>query len=89
MTAECSTDSPYHCAMSDIDHYLVLGVGRGATRQEIEKAFKRVSTQTYSLLGGGGAGGKRTARIEEAYAVLRDSERRAAYDRRAGGGERP
>ncbi len=64
------------------DYYLVLGVGRDATRQEIEAAFKRMSTQTYVQFGGGGAGGKRTARIEEAYTVLSDPAQRAEYDRR-------
>ncbi len=66
--------------MAGIDHYLVLGVERNASQDEIEAAFRRVSTQTYVQLGGGGAGGKRSERLEEAYAVLRDPLRRAAYD---------
>ncbi len=65
------------------DHYLVLGVERDASQAEIEAAFKRMSTQTYVQFGGGGAGGKRTARIEKAYAVLGDPERRAEYDARS------
>ncbi len=63
-----------------ISHYVMLGVDRNASADEIEAAFKRASTFTYGQFGGGGAGGKRTARIEEAYTVLRDPARRAAYD---------
>ncbi len=63
-----------------ISHYLVLGVDRDASQQEIKEAFTRVSTQTAVQLGGGGMGGQRSARIEEAYAVLSDPHRRAKYD---------
>ena len=63
------------------DHYIILGVPRDATSSEIEAGFRRVSTLTYGQFGGGGAGGKRTARIEEAYLVLRDPAKRAAYDK--------
>jgi molecular chaperone DnaJ len=64
-----------------MNHYLVLGVEKDASQTEIERAFKRVSTQNYTLLGGIGMGGKRTALIEEAYAVLKDPQRRAEYDK--------
>ena len=63
------------------DHYIILGVRRDATRKEIEAGFRRASTLTFGQFGGGGAGGKRTARIEEAYVVLSDPKKRAEYDR--------
>ena len=67
--------------MSRINHYLVLGAERDASQREIEAAFTRVTTQLYAQLGGRGAGEKQAARIEEAYAVLRDPARRAEYDK--------
>ena len=67
--------------MAPINHYLLLGVERDATPEEIERGYKRVSTQTYVMLGGGGAGWKRTPAIEEAYVTLRDPVKRVAYDK--------
>ena len=67
--------------MSALNHYLVLGTERDASQREIDKALTRVTTQLYAQLAGRGAGGKRTARIEEAYAVLRDPRRSAEYDK--------
>ena len=64
-----------------MSHYLVLGAERDASPAEIEAAFTRVTTQLYAQLAGRGQGGKQTARIEEAYAVLRDPVRRAEYDK--------
>ncbi|MBT8201580.1 MAG: DnaJ domain-containing protein [Acidimicrobiia bacterium] len=64
-----------------MNHYLVLGVERNATRDEIETAFRLRSTMTYGQFGGGGAGGARTAELEAAYTVLTDQVKRAAYDR--------
>jgi curved DNA-binding protein CbpA len=67
--------------MSALNHYLVLGAEREASQAEIEAAFTRAMTQLAAQLGGRGAGGKQTARIEDAYAVLRDPVRRAEYDK--------
>lgn len=64
-----------------MNHYLVLGVERNATRDEIETAFRLRSTMTYGQFGGGGAGGARTAELEAAYTVLTDPVKRTAYDR--------
>ncbi|HEY5650848.1 MAG TPA: DnaJ domain-containing protein [Acidimicrobiia bacterium] len=66
--------------MDNINHYLVLGAERDASLQEIEAAFTRATVQLHTQLAGRGAGGKQTARIEEAYTVLRDPARRAEYD---------
>ena len=67
--------------------YLLLGVEKDASQEEIERAFTRISTQNYTLLGGMGMGGEQTARVEEAYAVLRDPRRRAEYDEKLAHGE--
>lgn len=67
--------------MNEINHYLVLGAERDASQQEIEAALTRVTTQLFAQLSGRGGGGKQTARMEEAYAVLRDPARRAEYDK--------
>jgi curved DNA-binding protein CbpA len=65
-----------------MNHYLVLGIEKDASQKEIERAFTRVDTQNYTLLGGIGMGGKQTALIEETYAVLSDPQRRAEYDKK-------
>lgn len=72
--------------LSDQDHYEVLEVPRGATLEEIERAY-RVAQATYaedsmalySVFGGEDASALRQ-RIELAWSVLSDVTRRRAYD---------
>ncbi|MDH3498965.1 MAG: DnaJ domain-containing protein [Acidimicrobiia bacterium] len=63
-----------------VDYYILLGVEHDATQVEIAKAFTRMSMQANAPFGRG-LGGKALADLEEAFAVLSDPERRAAYDR--------
>jgi molecular chaperone DnaJ len=70
------------------DYYDILGVRRGATEEEIEKAYRRL-TRTYQL---DRPPGNRTAEsrfreISEAYEILSNKEKRERYDR--SGGELP
>lgn len=66
---------------TELNHYLVLGVERDATQEEIEDAFEKSSTQLDESTAVEGTPAARSERIEEAYAVLRDPDKRAEYDR--------
>jgi molecular chaperone DnaJ len=68
------------------DYYALLGVARDADEAEIKKAYRRLAMQYHPDRVEGGAAEKRAAEekfkeITEAYEVLRDPEKRAAYDR--------
>jgi curved DNA-binding protein CbpA len=71
-------------------HYEVLGLEPAATSDEVEEAYKRCEAlygdgalATYSLLEPEELQAART-RVDEAYRVLRDPERRRDYDARVG-----
>jgi molecular chaperone DnaJ len=63
------------------DYYDILGIPRGATDEEIERAYRKLArayqVDTYS---GNRAAEIRFREIAEAYAVLSDKDRRARYD---------
>jgi len=59
------------------DHYTTLGVETDATRREIERRYKRLAAEHHPDRGGDE---ERMKTLNEAYRVLRDDTRRAAYD---------
>ncbi len=59
------------------DYYEVLGVGKGASADEIKKAFRRAAVEHHPDKGGEAA---KFNEINEAYEVLKDSEKRKRYD---------
>jgi hypothetical protein len=70
------------------NHYEVLGLERSATSDEVEESYRRCAAlygdgalATYSLLEPEEVRVAR-ARVDEAYRVLRDPERRREYDAR-------
>jgi curved DNA-binding protein CbpA len=65
----------------DLDPYVVLGVRRQASPEEIARAYRRAARLTHPDSGGSGAGSKRFRLVNDAYEVLRDPGRRAGYDR--------
>ena len=65
----------------DLDPYVVLGVRRQASPEEIARAYKRAARLTHPDGGGSGAGSERFQMVSDAYEVLRDPGRRAGYDR--------
>jgi molecular chaperone DnaJ len=68
--------------MAKRDYYEVLGVSKSASADEIKKAYRRLAMKYHPdrNKGGGDSEGK-FKEAKEAYEVLRDADRRAAYDR--------
>ncbi|MGH7674682.1 MAG: molecular chaperone DnaJ [Gemmatimonadales bacterium] len=68
--------------MRSADFYGVLGVPRDASEADIKKAYRRLAMQYHPDRNAGDHGAEeRFKEITEAYEVLRDADRRAAYDR--------
>lgn len=67
--------------MSKRDYYEVLGLARGASDQEIKSAFRRMAKQHHPDSNRGDADAEgRFKEINEAYEVLKDPQKRAAYE---------
>lgn len=67
--------------MTQRDYYEVLGVGRTASNDELKQAFRRLARQYHPDVNKDQDAEERFKEINEAYAVLSDAEKRAAYDR--------
>jgi molecular chaperone DnaJ len=64
------------------DYYSILGVRRDASQEEIKKAYRRLARQYHPDLNPGNKEAEEKFKeINEAYACLSDSEKRARYDR--------
>jgi molecular chaperone DnaJ len=67
--------------MAQRDYYEVLGVGRGASAEEIKSAFRKLARQYHPDVNKEPDAEDRFKEINEAFAVLSDPEKRSAYDR--------
>lgn len=64
--------------MSKRDYYEVLGVSKTASDDEIKKAFRRLAVQHHPDKEGGNE--EKFKEINEAYDILKDSQKRQRYD---------
>jgi molecular chaperone DnaJ len=63
------------------DFYVLLGVSREATEAEIKKAYRKLAMEYHPDRNPSPQAEGRFKEITEAYEVLRDPQKRAAYDR--------
>ncbi|MCD6415618.1 MAG: J domain-containing protein [Planctomycetes bacterium] len=62
------------------NYYEVLGVGPGATAEEIKKAYRRMARRTHPDVQAPEANSWHFLRVRRAYEVLGDTRERARYD---------
>jgi curved DNA-binding protein len=63
------------------DYYQILGVSRDASEEAIKKAYRRLARKYHPDVSKESGAEERFKEVAEAYEVLRDAEKRAAYDR--------
>ena len=63
------------------DYYAVLGIARGASDEEIKKAYRKLALQYHPDRNGAPDAAEKFKEVTEAYQVLSDPEKRSLYDR--------
>ena len=68
--------------MAKQDYYAILGVERGASAEEMKKAYRKLAMQYHPDRNPGDAKSEaKFKELNEAYDVLKDDQKRSAYDR--------
>ncbi len=67
--------------MAKRDYYEVLGVQKGANADEVKKAFRKLARQFHPDVNKEAEAEAKFKEVNEAYEVLSDEQKRAAYDR--------
>ncbi len=67
--------------MEYTDYYKVMGLERSASQEEVKRAYRKLARQTHPDVNKAADAEARFKEVGEAYDVLKDPEKRAAYDR--------
>lgn len=67
--------------MAKRDYYEVLGVSKNATKEEIKKAYRKLSKKYHPDINKDPDAPEKFKEVKEAYEVLSDDTKRAQYDR--------
>ena len=63
------------------DYYAILGVPRSASKEDIQKAYRKLARDHHPDVNKGAGSDARFKEIGEAYDVLKDPQKRTKYDR--------
>ncbi|HUV22239.1 MAG TPA: DnaJ C-terminal domain-containing protein [Gammaproteobacteria bacterium] len=63
------------------DYYQILGVSRAADKSEIKKAYRKLARKYHPDVNQDGGNEEKFKQVNEAYEVLKDDDKRQAYDR--------
>lgn len=71
------------------DYYKIMGVSTDASQEEIKRAYRKLARKYHPDVSKEKDAEERFKEVNEAYEVLKDPEKRAAYDKLRSGGWRP